>query len=76
MPSRREFDLVVCSFGYIKTTINKQIDINSRTMQFIHSESNFKKLIPDFVNYYPDVVADLDPGFFKVFGLVMEPYSL
>ena len=71
-PREDYLGLGVRSFCYIKTTIHKQTVIDSRRMQFTCSEPNFKKLIPDSVNDYPDVGEELNQGFLKVFDPVLE----
>ena len=48
-PRKGYLDLDVHSFGYIKTTLHKQITIDSRPMQFRRSDPKFEKLIPDFL---------------------------
>ena len=48
-PREGHLDLSVRCFDYVKTTINKQIAIGSRPMQFDRTAPNFKKLIPDFI---------------------------
>ena len=62
-PREGHLDLTVRCFGYVKTTINKQVDINSRPMQFNRIAPNFQKLIPDFTKYYPDAIEEMDPFF-------------
>ena len=71
-PREGHLDLAIRTFGYIKSTINKQIAIDSRPMQFQRSEPNFEKLIPDFVKDYPDSKEELDPGFPESFGPVLQ----
>ena len=56
-------DLAVRSFGYVKTTINVHIAIDSRLMEVAHAHPNFKMIIPDFIRDYPDAKEELDPGF-------------
>ncbi len=64
------------SFGYVKTSINKQIAIDSRPLQFECSNPDFKKSIPDIIQDYPDAKEELDLDFPKVFGPVMETIIL
>ena len=71
-PCEGHLDLDVCAFGYVKTTLNKQIAIDSRPMQFQRSEPNFEKLIPDFIKDYPDSIEEFDPGFPEPFGPVLQ----
>jgi hypothetical protein len=71
-PREGYLDLAVRSFGYVKTTINKQIAIDSRPLEFARANPDFKKLIPDIIQDHPDAKEELDPGFPKVFGTVME----
>ena len=68
-PREGHLDLAVRSFGYVKTTINKQIAIDSRPLDFARANPNFKKLIPDFIQDYPDAKEELDPGFSCSFWL-------
>ena len=55
-PRESHLDLAVRCFGYVKTTISKQIAIDSRPMKFDRTASNFQKLIHDFVKDYPDAI--------------------
>ena len=71
-PRQGHLDLAVRAFGYIKTTLTKQIAIDSRPMQFTRSSPNFKKLIPDFLKDYDGAKEELDPGFPTVFGPILE----
>ena len=63
-PMEGHLDLAVRSFGYVKTTINVHIAIDSRLMEVAHAHPNFKMIIPDFIRDYPDAKEELDPGFF------------
>ena len=65
-------DLTVGCFGYVKTTIHKNISIDSRSIRFDRTEPSFTKLIPDFVNDSPEVIANMDMGFPSVFGLFSQ----
>ena len=71
-PRQGHLDLTVRSFGYIKATLAKQITIDSRPMQFIHSNPNFEKLNLDFLEDYDNAKEELDPGFPTVFGLILR----
>ena len=53
-PREGHLDLAVRTFGYVKTTLNKQIDIDSRPMNFNRSSPNFEKLKSDFIKDYLD----------------------
>ena len=70
-PREGHLDLAIRSFGYIKTTLNKQIAIDSRPMVFTR-HNPVEKLIPDFLKDYPDAKEELDPSFSQSFGPVMD----
>ena len=71
-PREAHLDLAVRSFGYIKTTLHKQIAIDSRPMDFNRAQPDFEKLRPDFLKDYPDAKEEMDPGFPKSFGPVLQ----
>jgi hypothetical protein len=71
-PREYHLDLVIRVFGYVKTTINKCIAIDPRPLQYDRSSPNFAKLIPDFLDDYPDAKEEMDPNFPKAFGPVLE----
>ena len=71
-PREGHLDLAFRSFGYTKTTMHKQIAIDLLTMESNRSETNFKKLIPDFKQDYPDTKEEMDPGFASSFGPVLQ----
>ena len=48
-PRERHLQLAIRVFGYVKTVTHKQIDIDSRPMNFSREAPNFKKLPPDFL---------------------------
>ena len=56
----------------MKTTINKQIDIESRPMKFNRTAPNFQKLIPDFIKNYPDAIEEMDASFPSIFGPLLQ----
>ena len=56
-------DLIVHCFGYAKTIIHNKIDIDYGPMQFNRTEPKFTKLIPKFVNDYPEAIEEMDLGF-------------
>ena len=59
-------NLAVRCFGYDKTTINKQIAIDSRPMKLNITEPNFTKFIPCFITGYRDAIEERDAGFSSV----------
>jgi len=71
-PRETHLDLAIRVFGFIKTTINVQIAIDHRPMNFARNEPDFKTLIPDFLKDYPDAKEELDPGFPPSFGPILE----
>ena len=71
-PREAHLDLAVRSFGYIKTTLHKQIAIDSRPMDFNRAQPDFEKLRPDFLKDYPDAKEEMDPGFPQSFGPVLQ----
>ena len=71
-PREYHLDLAIHVFGYIKTTINKHIAIDSQPLQYDRTTSNFVQLIPDFLDDYPDAKEEMDPNFPKAFGPVLE----
>ena len=71
-PRQDNSDLAVRSFGYVKTTLNNQITINSRSMLFQRPNSKFKNLISDFLKDYPEDKEKLDPGLCKAFGPILQ----
>lgn len=71
-PREAHLDLAVCSFGYVKTTLHKQIAIDSRPMDFNRASPNFETLRPDFPRDYPDAKEEMDPGFPKSFEPVLQ----
>ena len=75
-PREGHLDLAVRSFGYTKTTMHTQIAIDSLPMEFNRSEPNFKKLIPDFRQDYPDAKEEMHPGFPSPFEPVLQPIIL
>ena len=74
-PREGHLNLAVSSFGYVKTTINTQIDIDSRLLYFARTNPDFKKIIPDFIQDYSDTKEDLDSGFPKVFTSYVNHHS-
>jgi len=71
-PREGHLDLAVRTFGFIKTTIDRQIAIDHRPMNFARKDPEYKKLIPDFIQDYPDATEELDPSFPQAFGPVLE----
>jgi hypothetical protein len=71
-PREYHLDLAVRAFGYVKTTINKCIAIDSRPLQYSRSFPNYEKLRPDFLEDYPDAKEEMDPNFPKAFGPILE----
>ena len=69
-------DLAVRWFGYIKTTINRKIAIDSMPIQFNRTTPNFQKLIPDFIKDYLDTIEEMDPSFPSVFGPLLQTIFL
>ena len=65
-------DLAICSFGFLKWNPDRKIAIDSRPLEFERSVPNFKKLIPDFLDDYPDAVEEMDRGFPQAFGPALE----
>ena len=53
-PREGHLDLTVRSCGYIKTIVNKQISIGSRSLQFVRENPDFKRTTPDVIQDYPD----------------------
>ena len=58
-PREGHLDLAVRAFGYVKTTLNNQIAIESRPMNFNRSSPKFEKLIPDFIKDYPSAKEEM-----------------
>ena len=69
-------DLAVRAFGYDKTTFNKQIDIDSRPMDFNRSTSKFERLKTEFIKDYPDAKEEMDPSFPTPLGKSFNIYSV
>ena len=65
-------DLLVGYFGYIQTTVNKQIAIDSRPIQSNRAAPNFTKLILNFLKDYPDAKEEMDVSFPTSFGPVLQ----
>ena len=66
-PREVYLELTVRCFGYVENTINKKITIDSRPMKFNRTEPSFHKLIPDFINDYPEATEGMDIHFPSVF---------
>ncbi len=71
-PRRYHLDLAIRVFGYLKWKPHPQIAIDSRPIEFVRTDPDFTQLIPDFLEDYPHATEELDPGFPKPFGPVME----
>jgi len=71
-PCEYHLDFAIRVFGFLKTTINEQIAIDHRPMNFAREQPDFKRLIPDFIQDYPEVKEELDPGFPPSFGPILE----
>ena len=71
-PRQRHLELAIRVFGYLKTTVNKQIAIDSRPMDFTRIHPEFEKLRPDFLQDYPHAIEELDKSFPPSFGPVMQ----
>ena len=71
-PREYHLKLIVRAFGYVKTVQYKQIAIDSRPMVSDRSTPKFKKLIPDFLNDYPDASEEMDPSFPEIFGPILQ----
>ena len=41
-------------------------------MEFERSETKFNLLIPDFLQDYPDATEEIDPGFPRPYGPILE----
>ena len=75
-PREGRLNLPVRWFGYVKTTIYKQIVIDSRPMEFNRTAPNFQKLIPDFKKDYPNAIEEMDPYFSSVFSPLLQTIFL
>ena len=71
-PREGHLDLAIRVFGYIKQTPNKVIAIDSRPLPIHREEPEFDKLIPDFLQDYPDAKEEIARHFPESFGPVME----
>ena len=71
-PREYHLELIVRAFGYVKTVQHKQIAIDSRPMVSDRSTPKFEKLIPDFLNDYPDASEEMDPSFPEIFGPILQ----
>ena len=75
-PREGHLDLVFRYFGYMETTINNKIIIDSRPIQFNRTAPNFQKKILDFIKDYLNALEDMDPTFPYVFGLLLQTVFL
>ena len=64
--------LALRAFGYIKQTPNKVIAIDSRPLPINRTAPDFDKLIPDFLQDYPDAKEEMASHFPKMFGPIMD----
>ena len=71
-PREGHLQLAVRCFGYIKQTPNKVIAIDSRPLPIERHAPDFDKLIPDFLQDYPDAKEEIAAHFPRSFGPVME----
>ena len=67
-PRDRNVDLAVRAFGYVKTALNNQIAIDSRSMKLNRSSPTFENVIPDFVKDYPGAKEEIYPSFPSTLG--------
>ena len=70
-PWETHLDLAVQVFGYIKWNPDWKIAIDPRPMHYECTQWDFEKLIPDFLQDYPDASEELDDSFPDAFGPIL-----
>ena len=73
-PREYHLELLKHTFCFIKYTssTSRSIAIDSKPMEYERHETNYTKLIPDFLQDYPDAIEETDPGFPTPYGQVLE----
>ena len=71
-PREGHLQLAIRAFGFVKYTMNEQIAIDPRPLQFSRSTPNFESLIPDFLQDYPEASEELDSSMPKSFGPILS----
>ena len=71
-PREYHLDLAVRAFGYVKQVKDPKIGIDSRPLQYERIFPDYEKLIPDFLQDYPEAKEEIAAHFPKSFGPVME----
>ena len=64
--------LALWAFGFIKQSPNKVIAIDTRPLPINRPTPDFDKLIPDFLQDYPDVKEEIASHFPRAFGPVLD----
>ena len=71
-PREKHLDLAVRAFGYLKTVPNPQIAIDHRPLKFKRTKPDYDAIRPEYLKEYPYAKEEMDPGFPRPFGPVME----
>ena len=73
-PRKYYLELIKQVFFYLKHSASspRQIAIDSSPMEFERSETKCNPLIPDFLQDYPDATVEIDPGFPRPYGPILE----
>ena len=71
-PRAGHLKLALWAFGFIKQTPNKVIAIDSRPLPINRPTPDFDKLIPDFLQDYPDAKEEIASHFPRAFGPVLD----
>ena len=71
-PCEGHLKLALWAFGFIKQTPNKVIVIDTRSLPINHPTPDFDKLIPNFLQDYPDTKEEIASHFPRVFGPVLD----
>ena len=73
-PQKGHLQLMKHVFSYLKYSAlsSRNIAIDSNPMEYERHETQYKFLIPNFLQDYPDAKEEIDPGFTKPYGQVLE----
>ena len=71
-PRAGHLKLALWAFGFIKQTPNKVIAIDTRPLPINRPTPDFDKLIPDFLQDYPDAKEEIASHFPHAFGSVLD----